>query len=364
MSESEVVFETRGPIGIITMTRPRALNALTLGMIDLMAPQLEAWAADSGIKAVVIQGEGEKAFCAGGDVRAVWEAGRAAKADGSLVPGKPGQLTADFFRAEYKLNRQIFYYPKPYIALIDGITMGGGVGLSVHGSHRVAGGRTMIAMPETAIGLFPDVGGSYFLPRLPGAMGSFLALTGERVKAADACALGIATHFVPSERQEEIVASLAEADWDVAAAATVDRVLAGLAGDPGTAELAARQPDIDPIFGRQSVEAIAAALQACDNEFLAKRQSRFEGLSPTSLKLTLAQIQRGRQLDFDACMTMEYRLSQACLAGDDFYEGIRAVLVDKDHSPKWRPASLEQVDDAAIAAMFTPLGEYDLIFPS
>ncbi|MEX2408162.1 MAG: enoyl-CoA hydratase/isomerase family protein, partial [Rhodovibrionaceae bacterium] len=248
MSESEVVFETRGPLGIVTLTRPKALNALTLGMIDRIAPQLDAWAADDGVKAVAIRGEGEKAFCAGGDVRAVWEAGRTAKAEGSLQRGKPGQLTADFFRAEYKLNRQIFHYPKPYIALIDGITMGGGVGLSVHGSHRVAGERTMLAMPETGIGLFPDVGGSYFLPRLPGEMGLFLALTGERVKAADACALGIATHFVPGDGEAAVLEGLIEADWSGEAKATANEVLSGLAGTPGEASLAVHRSEIDVAF--------------------------------------------------------------------------------------------------------------------
>jgi enoyl-CoA hydratase len=361
MSESEVIFETRGPIGVITMTRPKALNALTLGMIELMAPQLAAWAEDDGIKALVIRGEGEKAFCAGGDVRAVWEAGREAKAAGTLVPGKPGQLTADFFRAEYKLNRQIFKFPKPYIALIDGITMGGGVGLSVHGSHRVAGDRTMIAMPETAIGLFPDVGGGYFLPRLPGEMGVFLALTGERVKAADAVALGIATHYVPSDRGEGVLDALVGADWSGDPRATADLVLSGLSGDPGETAIAARHDEIDAACGKARAEEIAAAM-AEGSEFLQGCARRLEGFSPTSMKLALAQVRKGGMLDFDACMTMEYRLSQACMAGHDFYEGIRALLVDKDKNPRWQPASLEEVDDAEIDAMFAPLGEYDLTF--
>lgn len=362
MSDNEVIFETRGPIGVITLTRPKALNSLTLGMIELMTPQLDAWATDDGVKAVVIRGEGEKAFCAGGDVRAVWEAGRQAKETNSFVPGQPGQLPADFFREEYTLNRQIFRFPKPYIALIDGITMGGGVGLSAHGSHRVAGDRTVVAMPETAIGLFPDVGGSHFLSRLPGEMGVFLALTGERVKAADACVLGIATHYIPSDRQDRILEGLVAADWSEDAKLTVDAVLSGLADEPGEATLAAQQGEIDAAFSGESVEAIVAALEASDSAFLKERLARFEAFSPTSMKLTLAQLRRGRELDFDACMTMEYRLSQACMAGHDFYEGIRALLVDKDRAPKWRPPTLAEVGDAEIEAMFAPLGEYDLTF--
>lgn len=361
MSESEVIFETRGPIGLITMTRPKALNALTLNMIELMGPQLEAWAQDDGVKAVVIRGEGEKSFCAGGDVRAVWEAGREAKAAGTLVPGKPGQLTADFFRAEYKLNRQIFKYPKPYIALIDGITMGGGVGLSVHGSHRVAGDRTTIAMPETAIGLFPDVGGGYFLPRLPGEMGAFLALTGERVKAADAVALGIATHYVPSERGDAVLDALVEADWSDEPKATADLVLSGLAEEAGETSLAVHQREIDSACGGARVEDIVAAM-AGGSAFLRDCVARLDGFSPTSMKLALAQVRKGADLDFDSNMIMEYRLSQACMAGHDFYEGIRALLVDKDKDPKWQPASLEEVSDAEIEAMFAPLGDYDLSF--
>ena len=362
MSEREVIFETRGPVGVITMTRPKALNSLTLGMIEEMAPQLDAWAADDGVQAVVIRGEGEKAFCAGGDVRAVWDAGRAAKASGSLVPGKPGQLTADFFRAEYRLNRQIFRFPKPYVALIDGITMGGGVGLSVHGSHRVAGDRTMVAMPETAIGLFPDVGGGYFLPRLPGKMGTFLALTGERVKAADALALGIATHYVPSERQELILEQLVAADWSADSKTVVDTILSGLAGDPGAAPLMAHQGEIDTACSTGKAEEIISAMATGGSAFLAERAEHLGGFSPTSIKLTLAQLRRGRELDFDACMIMEYRLSQACMAGEDFYEGIRALLVDKDREPKWNPARLAEVDEAEIEAMFAPLGEHDLSF--
>ena len=362
MSEQEVRFEVQGPIGIITMTRPKALNALTLTMIREIAPKLTAWEADPAIKAVAIQGEGEKAFCAGGDVRAVWEAGQAAKADGSFARGKPGLFTADFFREEYQLNRQIENFSKPYIALINGITMGGGVGLSVHGHFRIAGDRTMVAMPETAIGLFPDVGGSWFLPRLPGRIGAFMALTGERLKAADALYTGVATHYVSDDRYEEILPALVGADWQGDSEAVIEAVLSGLVSDPGAAPLAEQRDAIDRCFNSDKAEAIFEALANEPGDWIAKRLERLHKLSPTSIKVTLRQLSEGQGLSFDDCMIMEYRLSQACMEGHDFYEGIRAVLVDKDHDAKWDPPTIAEVHEVLIDDHFRSLGENDLTF--
>ena len=362
MSEQEVSFEVIGPVGVITMTRPKALNALTLDMIRDIAPKLAEWEADPAVKAVAIRGEGEKAFCAGGDVRKVWGAGKAAKADGSFARGKRGLFTGDFFREEYRLNRQIETFSKPYIALINGITMGGGVGLSVHGHFRIAGDRTMVAMPETAIGLFPDVGGSWFLPRLPGSIGAFMALTGERLKAADSVYTGVATHYVPDERYEEILPTLAAADWSGDPEAVVEGALSGLLGDPGPAPLAEHREAIDRCFNSNKAEAIFEALANEEGEWMAKRLERLHKLSPTSIKVALRQLAEGEKLDFDGCMIMEYRLSQACMDGHDFYEGIRAVLVDKDHDAKWDPATISDVDEALVDDHFRPLGENDLSF--
>lgn len=347
----EIRFRRRGAVADVEMTRPKALNALTLDMIRQFDPWLKSWAQDPDIQAVVLRGEGEKAFCAGGDVRAVWEAGKAGD-----------ELTAAFFREEYTLNRRIHAFPKAYVALIDGVTMGGGIGLSVHGSHRVAGDRTLAAMPETAIGFFPDVGASWVLPRLEGEIGVYMALTGARLKAADALYAGIATHYVPSPQVPELVDALAAAQWSGDPRTVTDRVLAGFAGDPGPAPLAESQAAIDRCFAHDSIEAIFRALEA---EGGAWAQSTLETLSqrsPTSLKLTLAALRRGARMDFDACMTMEYRLSQRCMAGHDFYEGIRSVLVEKDHAPQWRPASLDELDDAEIEPYFEPLGARDLVF--
>lgn len=356
----EVRFSTRGPLGLITLTRPKALNALTLGMIGQIAPQLAAWAADPAVKAVVIEGEGERAFCAGGDVRAVWEAGRS----GQHVAGKPGLITADFFRAEYHLNRQIQTYPKPYVALIDGITMGGGVGLSIHGAVRIATERTLFAMPETAIGLFPDVGGSYFLPRLPGGLGLYLALTGARLKATDCLYAGIATHWTPAAELPRVLDALAACDWSEGAIGLRKalRPVASYPAEPGT--LAALRPAIDRCFkDKASVEAVLAALEQEGTPWAGEMLETLSKRSPTSLRVTLEQLRRGAGLAFDDCMVMEYRQSQAAMRpGSDFYEGIRAVLVDKDHAPKWQPASLAEVTPPLVEAFFAPLGEGDLRF--
>jgi enoyl-CoA hydratase len=330
---------------------------LTLDMIHLMDPQLVEWARDGSIKAVAIHGEGEKSFCAGGDVRAVWEAGRA----GQVGCG----LTADFFRHEYRLNRRIHKFPKPYVALINGITMGGGVGLSVHGSHRVAGDRTMVAMPETGIGLFPDVGGTYVLPRLEGKLGYYMALTGARLKAADSLYAGFATHYVPRE-DEEILDALASADLSDDTAGAIDEVLARMSGDAGEPPIRKMRVGIDRCFDAASVEDVLAKLRAeSDPELRAWAEETLETLSkrsPTSMKITMEALNRGAKLSFDSCMVMEYRLSQGCMRGHDFYEGIRALLVDKDHAPVWKPASLDEVPDGYVAVFFVEPEAGDLQF--
>ncbi|MGF1592919.1 MAG: enoyl-CoA hydratase/isomerase family protein [Kiloniellaceae bacterium] len=348
----DLLFEVRHGVGFITLNRPRALNALTLEMIRAIAPQLVAWQEDSTVKAVVIRGAGDRAFCAGGDVRAVWEAGRAGD-----------RLTEVFFREEYRLNRLIHVFAKPYIALIDGITMGGGVGVSVHGSHRVAGDRTLLAMPEVGIGLFPDVGGSYFLPRLPGRLGLFLALTGWRLKAADAVYCGLATEYVPSARMDELAAAFTDLDWSTNdAELLVDGAIDRFTADPGESELESHRELIDRCFSARSVESILAALEASGDDWAAKVAGIMRRQSPTSLKVTFAQLEKGAALDFDQAMVQEYRLSQAFMAGGDFYEGIRAALIDKDNRPQWSPPELAAVTPAAVEAHFRPLGERDLVF--
>jgi enoyl-CoA hydratase len=352
VGEPDILFERHGPLAVVILNRPKSLNSLTLEMIRDLMPILEAWEADESVEVVAIRGAGERSFCAGGDVRAVWQAGKAGN-----------RLTQDFFREEYILNREIHRYPKPFVALIDGICMGGGMGLSVHGSHRIAGDRTLVAMPETAIGLFPDVGGSWFLPRLPGDTGRYLALTGARVKAADACYLGIATHYIPGDHDAAVIEALAEADYgDSDAYQVVDGVLAGMAQDPDGAPLSRHRVAIDKIFSADSIELILGGLELEGGDWAEEQLKILQSRSPTSMKISLEQLKRGAALDFDACMTMEYRMSQACMAGHDFYEGIRAVLVDKDHKPHWQPDSLDAVTPEMVQTYFDPLGERDLIF--
>jgi len=338
----DIQFDVADGLARVTLNRPGALNALTLDMILRFQAQLDAWERDPAVRRVVVRGAGEKAFCAGGDIRALYD-------------GRGTAITADFFREEYRLNRRIFHYPKPYIALMDGITMGGGVGVSVHARHRVVCEATMLAMPETGIGLFPDVGASYFLPRMPGKLGAYMALTGGRLRAADCLYGGIADAFVPAARHDELIDALR----DAADIATVLKTFAEVAG---TSQLSEDRAAIDRCFSGDTVEEIEAALRADGTDWAVKTLETMAGRSPTSQKIALRQIALGAALDFDDCMRMEYRLSQHLMAGHDFFEGVRAVVIDKDQSPQWRPARLDQVSDAAVEEYFAPLGPAELTF--
>lgn len=338
----DVLFEQRGAAGVIILNRPKALNALTQDMCLRMKAQLEDWAKDPNIKAVVIRGEGERAFCAGGDIRALYESGKA---------GTPYAL--DFYRDEYRIDAAIKHFPKPYVALIHGIVMGGGVGVSVHGSHRVAAESAVFAMPETGIGLFPDVGGSYFLPRCPGQIGMYLALTGARLKTTDCLYAGVATHFVPQAKWETLLERLASG-------IAPDQALDGLADDVPDTFLETHRKTIDDIFRLESVEAILAALDAEGTDWAGETATTLRGKSPTSLKVTFRQIRGGARLEFDDCMRMEYRMVNRIVAGHDFYEGVRAAIIDKDGAPQWQPADLAGVSDADVDAYFAPLGDKEL----
>jgi enoyl-CoA hydratase len=357
MTTADVRFELRGPLALVTLDRPRALNALSHPMIRALDRQLVQWARDPAVQAVVIRGAGERAFCAGGDVRAVAEDARAAREGRSN-----GALSRDFFREEYTLNRRIHRYPKPYVALIDGLTLGGGAGLSVHGSHRIATERTEFAMPETAIGFFPDVGATWFLSRCPGQLGVFLALTGTRLRAGDLLAAGLATAFVPQAALATLVDELAGALGSGKARATVDAVLARHARAPEAPALSSVRDAIDRCFAYDTVEQILAALAREGTRWASETIATLHAMSPTSLKLALRLLRRGAGLELEAALAMEYRLSQACVAGHDFYEGIRAVLIDKDRTPRWQPSTLEGVTEATVEAHFAPLGERELVF--
>ncbi|XP_036395800.1 3-hydroxyisobutyryl-CoA hydrolase, mitochondrial isoform X1 [Megalops cyprinoides] len=349
---AEVHLERVGGAGVITLNRPKALNALNLPMIRHIYPQLKKWEKDSETDIVVIKGAGGKAFCAGGDIRAVTEAGKVG-----------GSLAHDFFREEYILNNAIGTYAKPYVAIIDGITMGGGVGLSVHGRFRVATEKTLFAMPETAIGLFPDVGGGYFLPRLQGKLGLFLALTGFRLKGRDVQKAGVATHFVDSQQiaalEKELVDLRSPSFEDVAGVLESYQKQSSVDKDKPFV-LEQHMDAINRLFEAGSVEGIVENLQQDGSSFAQTQAETLSKMSPTSLKLTFRQLAAGVSMSLQQVLVMEYRLSQACMRGHDFYEGVRAVLIDKDHSPEWRPSTLQDVTEQVLDTCFEPLGPLDL----
>ncbi|MBN3288930.1 HIBCH protein, partial [Polyodon spathula] len=351
---SDILLERSGCAGVITLNRPKALNALNLSMIRQIYPQLKKWEKDPETSIVLIKGTGGKAFCAGGDIRAVTDAGKVGD-----------RLSQDFFREEYILNNTIGTYQKPYVALIDGITMGGGVGLSVHGRFRVATEKTVFAMPETGIGLFPDVGGGYFLPRLQGKLGLFLALTGFRIKGRDVQQAGVASHFVDSEKlpslEKDLVQLKTPSNTDVADVLNLYQAQSKV--DDGKPFILAEHMDqINRLFEASSVEDIMQKLNEDGSSFAVKQLETLKKMSPTSLKITFRQLQNGASMSLQEVLVMEYRLSQACMRGHDFYEGVRAVLIDRDQSPKWKPGVLEEVTGDFVDGCFKSLGSNDLKF--
>jgi len=354
MSDAEILFDVKDGLGLITLNRPKALNALTHGMILELEKVIPGWEKDPAIKAVVLRGAGDRAFCAGGDVTNLYRESR---------DNPSGTLRRDFFRDEYIVNRRIYRYAKPWISLIDGIDMGGGVGLSVHGSHSVASEKFMFAMPETTIGLFPDVGGGYFLTRLQGALGAFLALTSHRLKIADGVWAGIVDAHVPSARMNDLQAALGAADLSGPDAnRRVDKVVAGFAADAGMPTLPAMMPDIDRCFSAESVAEIVAKLRKQGGDWADRQLAALLKLSPLAMAITLEQLKRCANRSFEDSMTIEYRMSQAAMRPDhDFFEGVRALLIDKDQKPKWNPPTIEGVTCAMVEAHFKPVSN-DLLF--
>ena len=347
-SEPEILFERRGSAGVVTLNRPQALNAVTLIMVRALREQLDAWRDDPAVSRVVITGAGGRAFSAGGDLRQVYNLGLTGRQSEALV----------YWREEYALNWIIKRYPKPYVALLDGIVMGGGVGVSVHGSHRVAGDKFMFAMPEVAIGFFPDVGATWFLPRMPGRIGTYCAVTGERLRAADGVAAGVATHRVPSSKFPELLDGLC-------GSAGVDDVIGAFVQPTESGVLLAHRATIDHVFAADTVETILANLDrvaqtgGLQTEWAAATVATIRSRSPTSLKLALAQVQRGRSWTFEECMRAEFRIVSRVVYGHDFYEGVRALIIDKDNQPRWRPGTLREVGVADIERYFAPL-EHEL----
>ena len=339
-----MIFEehpgNQGKVGIITLNRPQALNALNHTMFNALDHYLSKWGSNPAIKAVMIRAVSGRAFCAGGDIRLAYERKQT----------KDPQLE-HFFRDEYVMNRRIFHFPKPYIALLNGITMGGGAGISMHGSHRVATERMTFAMPETGIGFFPDIGASYFLSRLPFKMGCYLGVTGETIAYNDCHALGLVDDVIAVDAMENVIQEII--DSVITDNQSVSDIIAKFSIPVPKSQLLDHQSDIVNCFAKTSVEEIIRALQTTDNAWCHSTADIIKKKSPTSLKVTLQELQRAEQLDFDECMQMEYHMMQQFIHSHDFFEGIRAALIDKDRNPHWQPATLEEVSAEQVMRYFS-----------
>jgi enoyl-CoA hydratase len=337
----DILISIDGHAGRLSLNRPKAIHALNLPMCRAMIDALLEWRDDDAVEAVIIDHSEGRGFCAGGDIRMLAESG-----------AKDGAEARQFFHTEYRLNHLLFTYAKPVVAFMDGITMGGGVGISQPAKYRVATEHTRFAMPETGIGLFPDVGGGWYLPRLEGRVGVYLALTGARLDGAECLALGLATHYLPSEKLAEAKARIAQHP---------DRI-GGILGELSvTAPPAAIMQNIDRInrlFASDSYEEILAALEADGGEWAEKELATLHGKSPQTCKVALRQLKEGGEMhDFAAQMTQEYAIGSRVVQMHDFIEGVRALIVDKDNSPKWDPPTPEAVTDDWIDAIFAPLPE-------
>lgn len=340
---ADIRFQRKGSLGIAILDRPAALNALTRGMVQALSLQLAAWKDDPEVATVLVRSAGGRAFCAGGDIRAVSDL---AKAEGV-------EAAAPFFHDEYRLNWRISQFPKPYVALLDGVTMGGGVGISAHGRYRVVTEQTLVAMPETLIGFFPDVGGTWVLSRDP-ALGMYLGLTGARLQAADAVAAGFGTHFVPRDRLEALEEMLVQGK-------PVEAALESVRGDPPSGTLPGSRQAIDEAFSAPTLAGIAERLAG--TEWGRGRLAELAQRSPTALAVTFAQLRRGAGIaDLAEALRLEYRMVHRFLAGHDFPEGVRALLVDKDKQPRWSHRRPAEVPPAEVEAAMAPLPGGDLTF--
>jgi enoyl-CoA hydratase len=338
--DEDILFKQQGQLGLITLNRPSTLNALTLPMIMALQKQLEIWKEDNTIQAVVLQAAPGNAFCAGGDIR--W-----------LYAGRDDtNEQMQFFWHEYRLNHYIHQFGKPYIALMDGMTMGGGVGVSMHGSHPIATERFIFAMPETSIGFFPDIGASYLLSRSSGFLGIYLGLTGNRIGPYDAVKAGLAKQVISSEHIPEFVNKLLETDLSQDAHTQVDNCINAFIKSPSLTEMSQIKPLIDVCFSEPTVELIKHALRGSDGAWAEGVDTTLSQKSPLSLKITLSQLQKAKKMSLAECLKMDFDLVGHFMTGNDFYEGVRALLIEKDKSPQWNPAHLEYVTENMVVNYF------------
>jgi enoyl-CoA hydratase len=349
VSDGDVIVRELGALRRITLNRPKALNAITLGMAETMTAFMRAWAEDPAVGAVMIDGAGGRAFAAGGDIRALYDAAKS----GDTLPAR-------FWATEYRLNVLIARYPKPVIAIMDGIVMGGGVGLASHAAHRVVTERSSVAMPEVGIGFFPDVGAAYLLARAPGSTGTHLMLTGERMNAADAIYSGLADIFIESSNLDELPTALAECRSATGLRTTLGRI----AARPAVGKLEAARPWIDRCYSANKVEDIVECLRGSVEDEACAALGVISKASPTSLKVTLRNLREAARFErVEQSFQQDYRIALACIAGHDFIEGIRATIVDKDRNPAWRPAQLDNVTDDIVDRHFKSVGALELQFP-
>ncbi len=348
VQHGDVLARARGALRRLTLNRPKALNAVTLGMSLTMTDMMRAWASDPAVGVVMLDGAGERGFCAGGDIRAIFDAAKS----GDPLPQK-------FWAIEYHLNVMIARFRKPVVAIMDGVVMGGGIGLAGHAAHRVVTERSMVAMPEVGIGFFPDIGASFPLARAPGSAGTYLALTGERMNAADAIYAGLADLHIRSEKLAQIPDALADCRTD----GEVRTRLAALSSPPAPGKLATARAWIDACFSADTVEEIFARLAATKTEAAQAALATMQKASPTSLKITLRNMRDAAGFKrVEQCFVQDYRIALACVAGHDMIEGIRATIVDKDRNPAWRPETLEKVTPEIVARHFQPVGALELKF--
>ncbi len=346
MDGPDVIIETIGCCGAITLNRPAALNALDLAMVRAIAGALDRWEDEAAIRCVLIRAAGARAFCAGADIRTLYQLGKAGRRDAQL----------EFFRSEYRLNRRIKLYPKPVIALVDGIVMGGGAGLSVHATHCVAGESPRFRHAGGGHRLLSRRRRDLFSARLPGRFGEYLALTGARIGCGDALALGLASAHVPSSRHAALTQRLIDGEDPAAAVGAEARPA------PASA-LIEKRPIVDRCFGVATAAGIAAGIAAQEGAFAAETSAALASKSPTSLAIALRQVRIGAALDIDEALRVEYRIVARILEGSDYYEGVRAAIIDRDRRPRWQPAAIDAVSEAGIAAYFEPLAQ-ELTFPA
>lgn len=343
---NEILTEVRGRLGIITLNRAEALNALNLNMVEQLKVVLTGWGDDPRVDAILLRSASERAFCAGGDVRSI----------GILpIPEDRMVLGRAFFGTEYRVNLLIHNFSKPFISLINGIAMGGGLGLSVHGSYRLVSENLRMAMPETALGLFPDVGGTWFLNRCPGHIGRYLALLGSHIGAADALTAGLATHHVPQAAFEHLTLDLATAAH--LDRKTIDAIIQGHAASTEGGTLASRAAKIDQLFAGDELDAVIARIdaRASEADWIAEARAVLRRASPISLRITWRRMVDGHTQSIERILEDDFRVAVRMVAGHDFAEGVRAILVDKDGAPQWQPNSLEQVAEADISTLLAPL---------